>query len=53
MDGEWQELELDPTGVAGVEVTGGPCVTSPPPLGKDKEAALRRSTVEVWDEVER
>ena len=53
MDGgrEWREVELDLTGVAGEEVVGPP--VTPPPLGKDKEAALRRSIVEVWDEVER
>ena len=53
MDGgrEWREVELDLTGVAGEEVISPP--VTPPPLGNDKEAALRRSIVEVWDEVER
>jgi hypothetical protein len=50
MDGwrEWREVELDLTGVAGAEVAVGP-----PPLGEGKEAALQKSAVEVWDEVDR
>jgi hypothetical protein len=44
---------LDLTGVAGAEVAVRPPEPSPPPLGEDKEVALRRSVVEVWDEVDR
>jgi hypothetical protein len=47
--------ELDITGAAGAGVAVGPPEPTKPPLGEDKEAALRRSAVEpeICDEAER